>query len=66
MRNCVAGTLGTKLASHTSVKCVATNAIGGCLRPDTYVKNPANKPTPSQVTCKQNTRRRSNCRNTSN
>ena len=53
MRNCVAGTLGTKLASQTSVKCVATNAIGGCLRPDTYVKNPANKPTPSQVTCKQ-------------
>jgi hypothetical protein len=55
VRNCVAGTLGTKLASQTSVKCVATNAIGGCLRPDTYVKNPANKPTPSQVTCKQHT-----------
>ena len=55
VRNCVAGTLGTKLASQTSVKCVATNAIGGCLRPDTYVRNPANKPTPSQVTCKQHT-----------
>jgi hypothetical protein len=53
VRNCVVGTLGTNAASQTSVKCVATNAIGGCLRPDTYVKNPANKPTPSQVTCKQ-------------
>ena len=66
VRNCVAGTLGTNAASQTSVKCVATNAIGGCLRPDTYVKNPANKPTPSQVTCKQHTRRHSNCHNTSN